>query len=238
MGIEIVEGRDLVTQGSDGRLHEDDQGSQARGRDLPPHRRRLPRPAGVPARFACWVCRASSTPTATASVSLANSIGTGVADDKVMYYFVPRMIKFYLGEDPILPNVETYLSSEEADRKYILENLENLVVKSRQRERRLRHAHRHAGQQGGDREAFRQLIIANPRNFIAQPVVALSRSPSYCERGVGRPAHRPAAVHPLRRKDHDHPRRPDARGDEAKARWWSTPRRAAGARILGCWRSE
>ncbi len=64
------------------------------------------------------------------NVNLANAVGTGVADDKVTYYYVPQMIKFYLGEEPILPNVETYLSSDETDRKYILENLENLVVKA------------------------------------------------------------------------------------------------------------
>ena len=64
------------------------------------------------------------------NVALANSIGTGVADDKVMYYFVPRMIKYYLDQDPILPNVPTYLASEETDRKYILENLDKLVVKA------------------------------------------------------------------------------------------------------------
>jgi len=64
------------------------------------------------------------------NVSLANSIGTGIADDKVMYYFVPRIIKFYLDQEPILNNVQTYLASEEADRKYILENLDQLVVKA------------------------------------------------------------------------------------------------------------
>ena len=64
------------------------------------------------------------------NVSLANSIGTGIADDKVMYYFVPRIIKYYLDQEPIIPNVPTYLASEEADRKYILENLAKLVVKA------------------------------------------------------------------------------------------------------------
>ena len=64
------------------------------------------------------------------NVSLANSIGTGIADDKVMYYFVPRMIKYYLDQEPIMPNVPTYLASEEADKKYILENLPKLVVKA------------------------------------------------------------------------------------------------------------
>ena len=64
------------------------------------------------------------------NVNLANAIGTGVADDKVTYYYVPKMIKFYLGEEPILPNVETYLSADDNDRKFILDNLEQMVVKA------------------------------------------------------------------------------------------------------------
>ena len=114
------------------------------------------------------------------NVSLANTIGTGVADDKVTYYFVPKMIKYYMDQDPILPNVETYLSFFESDRKYILENLDKLVVKS-------------ANESGGygmlmgpqatieQRESFRKAIEENPRNYVAQPVVRLSRSPSFCE---------------------------------------------------------
>jgi uncharacterized circularly permuted ATP-grasp superfamily protein len=114
------------------------------------------------------------------NVSLANTIGTGVADDKVTYYFVPEMIRYYLKEDPILPNVETYLSYFESDRNYICENLDKLVVKS-------------ANESGGygmlmgpqatieERETFRQAIQRNPRNYVAQPVVRLSRSPSFCE---------------------------------------------------------
>jgi uncharacterized circularly permuted ATP-grasp superfamily protein len=111
------------------------------------------------------------------NVNLANALGTGVADDKVTYYYVPAMIRFYLGEEPILPNVDTYLSAVESDRKYILENLENLVVKA-------------ANESGGygmmigphatkeEIEKFRAAIIADPRGYIAQPVVSLSRSPS------------------------------------------------------------
>jgi uncharacterized circularly permuted ATP-grasp superfamily protein len=109
-------------------------------------------------------------------VNLANALGTGVADDKVTYYYVPAMIKFYLGEEPILPNVETFLSAVDSDRKYILENLENLVVKA-------------ANESGGygmligphatkeEIEKFRAAIQADPRGYIAQPVVSLSRSP-------------------------------------------------------------
>ena len=112
------------------------------------------------------------------NISLANSIGTGIADDKVIYYFVPRMIRFYLGEEPILPNVETYLASEEKDRSHILANLERLVVKS-------------ANEAGGygmlmgpyaskaEIEKFRGMIEADPRNFIAQPPISLSRHPTW-----------------------------------------------------------
>jgi uncharacterized circularly permuted ATP-grasp superfamily protein len=114
------------------------------------------------------------------NVSLANTIGTGVADDKVTYYFVPKMIRYYLDQDPILPNVETYLSYFDSDRKYILENLDKLVVKS-------------ANESGGygmlmgpqstieERESFQEAIENNPRNYVAQPVIRLSRSPSFCE---------------------------------------------------------
>jgi uncharacterized circularly permuted ATP-grasp superfamily protein len=114
------------------------------------------------------------------NVNLANAIGTGVADDKVTYYYVPRMIKFYLGEDPILPNVETYLTADDSDRKYVLENLDKLVVKA-------------ANESGGygmiigpqatkeQIEKFRQAIQADPRGYIAQPVISLSRCPSFCD---------------------------------------------------------
>jgi len=114
------------------------------------------------------------------NVALANALGTGVADDKVTYYFVPAMIKFYLGEDPVLPNVETYLSAVESDRKFILDRLPELVVKA-------------ANESGGygmmigphaskeEIAKFRAAIIADPRGYIAQPVVQLSRSPCYID---------------------------------------------------------
>jgi uncharacterized circularly permuted ATP-grasp superfamily protein len=113
-------------------------------------------------------------------VSLANSIGTGIADDKVMYYFVPRMIKYYLDQEPIIPNVPTYLASEPDDKKYILDHLGDLVVKA-------------ANESGGygmlmgpkaaaqEIEEFRQRILADPRNYIAQPMIALSRHPTHVE---------------------------------------------------------
>ncbi len=113
------------------------------------------------------------------NVALCNPIGTGVADDKAMYYYVPAMIRFYLGEDPILPNVDTYLSSDPVDRQFILQNLPRLVVKS-------------VNEAGGygmlvgphstqaEIDDFRARITANPRNFVAQPTLGLSRCPSVC----------------------------------------------------------
>ena len=121
MGIEIVEGRDLVVR--DARVFmRTTKGLQPvhviyRRIDddfLDPTVFRRDSMLGVPGLVHAY--RAGN-------VSLANSIGTGIADDKVMYYFVPRMIKYYLDQEPIIPNVPTYLASEEADKKYILENL-------------------------------------------------------------------------------------------------------------------
>ena len=178
MGIEIVEGRDLVVQNDEvfmkttkGLKPVDVIYRRIDDDFLDPQVFRPDSCLGVPGIVQAY---------RRGKVSLANSIGTGVADDKVMYYFVPRMIRFYLGEEPILPNVETYLSSEEKDRQYILEHLDQLVVK----------AANESGGYGmligtqatrGQIEKFRELIIANPRNYIAQPVVSLSRSPSYVE---------------------------------------------------------
>lgn len=111
------------------------------------------------------------------NVSLANAIGTGVADDKVTYAYVPEMIKYYLAQDPILEQVPTYLAWRDTDKKYILENLAKLVVKA-------------ANESGGygmligstataeEIESFRQKIIATPRNYIAQPVVNFSQHPT------------------------------------------------------------
>ena len=114
------------------------------------------------------------------NVSLANAIGTGVADDKVTYCFVPDMIKYYLGEEPLLQNVPTYFSARPDDYKYILEHIPELVIKS-------------ANESGGygmligphatreECEEFRKAIIAKPRNYVAQPMVLLSRAPSFCD---------------------------------------------------------
>src|SRR5688572_3124329 len=114
------------------------------------------------------------------NVSLANAIGTGIADDKALYAYVPAIIRFYLSQEPILPNVETYLLDNESDRKYVLDHLDSLVVKA-------------VGESGGygmligphstarEREAFRDKILADPRNFIAQPTLRLSRAPCFVD---------------------------------------------------------
>ncbi|MBJ7899535.1 MAG: circularly permuted type 2 ATP-grasp protein [Cyanobacteria bacterium RI_101] len=110
-------------------------------------------------------------------VALANAPGTGVADDKAIYAFVPEMIRYYLGEEPILNNVPTYLCWREDDRRYVLEHLESLVVK----------ATNEAGGYGmlmgpssgaQERAEFSDRIRHNPRNYIAQPVLSLSRAPT------------------------------------------------------------
>lgn len=114
------------------------------------------------------------------NVALANSIGTGIADDKVIYAYVPKMIKYYLGEDPLLSNVNTYLASDPLERKFILENIEKLVIKS-------------ANEAGGygmligpaaskaECDSFRSQVAANPRNFIGQDPIMLSRAPTWCD---------------------------------------------------------
>ena len=122
------------------------------------------------------------------NVALANAIGTGVADDKVIYAYVPAIIRYYLGEEPILGNVPTYLATDAEQREYILAHLDQLVVKS-------------ANESGGygmligptasDEEiaTFRARVIASPRDYMAQPVVPLSRSPSFISDADGTGGH-------------------------------------------------
>ena len=114
------------------------------------------------------------------NVSLANGIGTGVADDKALYAYVPAIIRYYLTEEPILGNIETFLLQDEKQRNHVLANLEKLVVKA-------------VGESGGydmligphstavEREQFRERILAQPRNYIAQPTLALSRAPCFID---------------------------------------------------------
>jgi uncharacterized circularly permuted ATP-grasp superfamily protein len=107
---------------------------------------------------------------------LANAPGTGVADDKGIYAYVPRIIKYYLGEDPILQNIETHILAEQKPREMVLQNLDKMVVKA-------------VGESGGygmligphatqaQRDEFALKIRENPRNYIAQPTIMLSRAP-------------------------------------------------------------
>ena len=119
-------------------------------------------------------------------VALANAPGTGVADDKVVYTYVPDMIRYYLDEDPVLPNVPTYRCGDPKERAHVLANLEKMVVKP-------------ANESGGagmligpasaaeERAAFADLIRADPRDYVAQPTLALSRVPVLCESDGDRP---------------------------------------------------
>ena len=117
------------------------------------------------------------------NVTLANAFGTGIADDKSIYPYVPRMIEFYLGEKPILQNVPTYICREADDLKYTLDNLSELVVKE---------VHG-AGGYGmlvgpaatkAEVETFRKVLLANPSNYIAQPTLSLSTCPTFVDSGI------------------------------------------------------
>ena len=113
------------------------------------------------------------------NVSLVNAVGTGVGDDKAIYPFVPDMIRFYLGQEPILDNVRTYICARDEDRKYVLENLDKLVVKATNESGGYGMLMGHQAAQD-ERDKFAAKINEDPRNFIAQPVVELSQHPSLC----------------------------------------------------------
>jgi uncharacterized circularly permuted ATP-grasp superfamily protein len=117
------------------------------------------------------------------NVSLANALGTGVADDKAVYAYVPKIIRYYLGEDPILNNVETFQMSDPVERRHVLGQLEQFVVKA-------------VGESGGygmligpqstaeQRDDFRRRVEADPRNYIAQPTILLSRAPCLADGSI------------------------------------------------------
>lgn len=174
MGVELVEGRDLVV--SDGLVKmRTTKGLQQvdvlyRRIDddfLDPLTFRPDSMLGVPGLMEVYKA---------GRVALANAPGTGIADDKVMYAYVPKIIKYYLGEESIIPNVPTYVCWDDKERTYVLEHLDKLVVKA-------------ANESGGygmlvgphstpdARAQFAELIRANPRNYIAQPTLSLSRVP-------------------------------------------------------------
>jgi len=174
MGVELVEGRDLVV--ADGLVQmRTTKGLQRidvlyRRLDddfLDPLAFRPDSLLGVPGLMEVYQA---------GRVALANAPGTGIADDKVVYAYVPKVIKYYLGEDSIIPNVPTYVCWDEKEQSYVLANLDKLVVKA-------------ANESGGygmlvgphstltQQKQFAELIKANPRNYIAQPTLSLSRAP-------------------------------------------------------------
>src|SRR6202041_292648 len=178
MGIELVEGRDLAVhenvvymRTTAGLRRVDVIYRRVDDDFIDPLCFRRDSTLGVPGLFNAY--RAGN-------VMLANAIGTGIADDKAVYAYVPAIIRYYLGEDPILANVQTYLLNDRSQRNYVLEHLDELVVKA-------------VGESGGygmligphstaeQREEFRQRIVAEPRNYIAQPTLSLSRAPCFLD---------------------------------------------------------
>lgn len=182
MGCELVEGRDLVV-GSDDFVYMRTVDGLARvdvvyrridDTAIDPEAFNPESTLGVPGILRSWI---------KGNVALVNAPGAGVADDKVVYAFVPEMIRYYLDEDAILPNVPTFLCTDDKSRKHVLAHLDELVVKP-------------ANESGGygmlvgphstaeEREQFADLIRRDPRNYIAQPTITLSTVPSIVDSHV------------------------------------------------------
>jgi uncharacterized circularly permuted ATP-grasp superfamily protein len=176
MGVELVEGKDLVVNEDvvymktiRGLTRVDVIYRRIDDEFLDPLAFRSDSVLGVPGLIGAY--RAGN-------VALANAIGNGIADDKAMYAYVPEIIRYYLQQDPILPNVETFICARDAELSYVLDHLDRLVVKA-------------VGESGGygmlmgpmatstQIEEFRKRLRAAPRNYIAQPLVPLSVCPSY-----------------------------------------------------------
>jgi len=181
MGIELVEGSDLFVGEDDCTYMRTVYGPQRvdviyrRVDDLflDPEVFRPDSALGVKGLMRSW--RAGK-------VALANAPGSGVADDKVVFSYVPKMIEYYLSEEALLPNVPSYLCADEGERSYVLGHIGELVVKP-------------ANESGGygmligprstkkQRDKFKKLVVADPRNYIAQPTLALSTVPIVTPRG-------------------------------------------------------
>ncbi len=178
MGAELVEGSDLVVfddrlwmRTTDGFERVDVVYRRIDDDFLDPEAFRKDSMLGVPGLMRVYKA---------GNVALANAPGAGIADDKVVYAYVPRIIKYYLDQDPIIPNVPTHICSEEKELKHVLANMDKLVVKA-------------ANESGGygmivgpaasakEREEFAAKVKADPRNFIAQPTLSLSRVPTICD---------------------------------------------------------
>jgi uncharacterized circularly permuted ATP-grasp superfamily protein len=181
MGCDLVEGRDLVVE-NDRVYAKTTQGLQRvdviyRRLDdafLDPRVFRKDSMLGVPGLVGAY---------AKGHVTIANAIGNGVCDDKAVYPFVPDIIRYYLGEEPLLDQVETFVCARKKERDYVLENIHKLVVK----------AVNEAGGYGmlvgprstkAEQREFRKRVTAKPRNYIAQPLVELSTCPTWTPRGV------------------------------------------------------
>ena len=175
MGVELVEGRDLLVDDgvvymrtTDGPQRVDVLYRRVDDTFIDPEAFREDSVLGVKGLMDAY---------RRGNIALANAPGTGVADDKVVYAYVPDMIRYYMNEEPIIPNVPTYICQREDDRKYVLEHLDELVVKA-------------ANESGGygmligphstkeEQDEFAAKIKADPRNFIAQPTLCLSRMPT------------------------------------------------------------
>jgi uncharacterized circularly permuted ATP-grasp superfamily protein len=179
MGVELVEGKDLVVGDDDyvymctieGMERVDVIYRRVDDLFLDPEVFDPDSMLGVPGLMRAW---------RKGNVGIANAPGAGVADDKVVYAFVPKMISYYLDEQAIIPNVPTYLCMEPESRQYVLENLDKLVVKP-------------ANESGGygmligprstkkAQREFAALIKKDPRNYIAQPTLDLSTAPTLCD---------------------------------------------------------
>ncbi len=181
MGIELVEGVDLFVQ-DDTLFMRTTQGPKKvdvvyRRIDddfIDPEAFRKDSMIGVPGLMRAY--RAGR-------VTLANAVGTGVADDKSMYPYVPEMIRFYLGEEPILKNVHTYMLDDKKDLDYVLANMQDLVIKEAQG----------SGGYGmlvgptstkDERERYKQRVLDAPERFIAQPTLSLSVCPTFVDKGL------------------------------------------------------
>ena len=178
MGIELVEGRDLVTHDNVVYMRTTDGLKRV---DV--IYRRVDDDYSDPLIFrpdSVLGCAGLFNAYRTGNVTVANAFGTGLADDKAIYAYVPAIIRYYLGEDPVLNNVETYLMTDEQQRRHALANLDKLVVKA-------------VGESGGygmligprstarQRDEFAEQILAHPRNYIAQPTLEFSRAPCLIE---------------------------------------------------------
>jgi len=179
MGAHLVEGHDLTVDSDDcvymrtisGPVRVDVIYRRVDDLFLDPEVFRSDSVVGVPGLLRAW---------RLGNVAIANAPGAGVADDKVVYAYVPEIIRYYLGEDPIVPNVPTFICADAAERSHVLAHLDELVVKP-------------ANESGGygvfvgsaatakEKDELRQRIEADPRTYVAQPILRLSTAPTLCD---------------------------------------------------------